>query len=238
MPKPFPTPERVLVVCAHPDDPEFSAAGTIAKWSQTGARVTYIIVTDGSKGTSDPNMTSEELVKIREQEQRAAAEVLGVAEVVFLGYEDSGIVNNQALRRDIVQQIRLHRPDVLITHDPTARIMDNRSLNHTDHRTVGDTTLDAVYPLARDRLNFPEHEVEGLEPHKVLDIFLVSTNEPNFLVDITDTIDLKLAALRAHKSQIQEPEKVEEYLRKRNEKYAEGSSFTYGEWFRRVVLWR
>ena len=232
----FPQPERVLVIVAHADDPEFSAGGTVARWAKEGTMVTFVIVTDGSKGSSEPDMTSEKLVKLREVEQQNAADVLGVSEVVFLGYEDGQVRNTLELRRALVRQIRLRRPDVLITHDPTARIIRNTRLNHTDHRAVGDTALDAVFPLARDRLNFPEHEAEGLEPHKVLDIFLGSTNEPNFLVDITETIDQKIAALHAHKSQIGDPDALEERIREWNRKNAKDTSFMYGEPFRRVNM--
>lgn len=236
MPNNYPTPERVLVIVAHPDDPEFPAAGTIACWTSQGVTVTYVIVTDGSKGSSEPGMTSEQLVDRREAEQQAAADVLGVAEVVFLRYEDGRVVNSTELKRDLVRQIRMHRPDVLITHDPTARIINNARINHPDHRAVGDAALDAVFPLARDRLNFPEHEAEGLQPFKVLDIFLTGTNEPNLTVDITSTIDLKIAALREHKSQIGDPEALEARMREFASKSAEGTSFEFAERFRRVQL--
>lgn len=232
----FPNPKRVLVITAHPDDPEFGAAGTVALWAKQGAEITFVIVTDGSKGSSDPNMTRETLVKIREEEERAAAAILGVKNVVFLGYEDGAVTNNIQLRGDIVRQIRKYKPEVLITHDPTTRIFNNVSLNHPDHRAVGDTTLDAVYPLARDRLNFPEHEAEGIEPHKVLDIFLLFTNEPNTIVDITETIDLKIKSLQAHASQTGDPEELDKRLRERAHKVAQGTSFMYGEQFRRVVM--
>ena len=232
----FPQPERVLVISAHPDDPDFGAAGTAALFSDQGAKVTYAIITDGSKGSAEPDMTSEELVRIREAEQIAAARICGVEEVIFLGYEDGRVVNNLALRQDIVRLLRKHRPDVLITHDPTARIINNMRLNHTDHRAVGDAALDAVYPLARDRLNFLEHEAEGLEPHKVLDIFLTSTNETNLVVDITDYIDNKIQAILAHKSQIGEPEKLDERVRSWTARNAEGTSFQHAETFRRVQL--
>jgi LmbE family N-acetylglucosaminyl deacetylase len=173
---------------------------------------------------------------MRQIEQRAAAAVLGVEEDNFLGYEDGRVVNNTDLKRDCVRLIRTFRPDVLITHDPTARIINNQRINHPDHRAVGDAALDAVFPLARDRLNFPEHEAEGLEPHKVLDIFLTATNEPNLTVDITATIDKKIAALLEHKSQIGEPEKLEERMREFGARAAEGTSFHYAERFRRVQL--
>jgi LmbE family N-acetylglucosaminyl deacetylase len=138
----------------------------------------------------------------------------------------------------ITRQIRLQKPDVLITHDPTARIVNNAYLNHTDHRVVGDTVLDCVFPLARDRLNFQEHEEEGLEPHKVLDIFLVFTDQPNYWVDITDTIDDKITALKEHKSQIGDPEQLENRIRERARRRAEHVSFEFAETFRRVRLQR
>ncbi|NJN44826.1 MAG: PIG-L family deacetylase [Anaerolineae bacterium] len=232
----LPLPSRVLVIVAHPDDPEFPAAGTIACWASQGVHVTYAIVTDGSKGSSEPGMTSEQLIAMRQVEQRAAAAVLGVHDVHFLGYEDGRVINNTDLKRDCVRLLRQFRPDVLITHDPTARIINNQRINHPDHRAVGDAVLDAVYPLARDRLNFPEHEAEGLEPHKVLDMFLTGTNEPNLTVDITSTLDKKIAALLEHKSQIGEPEKLEERMRDFAARSAEGTSFEYAERFRRVQL--
>lgn len=232
----YPSPSRVLIIVAHPDDPEFPAAGAIACWASQGVEVTYAIVTDGSKGSSEPGMTSEQLVHMREAEQRAAAAVLGVKDVIFLGYEDGRVVNDTDLKRDCVRLIRQYRPEVLFTHDPTARIIGNQRINHPDHRAVGDAVLDAVFPLARDRLNFPEHETEGLEPYKVLDIFLTGTNEPNLTVDITATIDKKIAALKEHKSQIGDPEKLEERMREFAARAAEGTSFHYAERFRRVQL--
>ena len=232
----YPSPSRVLVIVAHPDDPEFPAAGTLACWAKQGVNITYVIVTDGSKGSSEAGMTAEQLVQIRQSEQRAAAQALGNIEVVFLGYEDGRVVNSSELKRDLVRQIRLHRPDVLITHDPTARIINNARINHPDHREVGDAALDAVFPLARDRLNFPEHEAEGLEPHKVLDIFLTGTNEPNLTVDITSTIDLKIAALCEHRSQIGDQAELEKRMREFAARNAEGTSFQYAERFRRVQL--
>jgi LmbE family N-acetylglucosaminyl deacetylase len=234
----FPQPRKVLVVCAHPDDPEFGAAGTIARWTAGGTEVVYVIVTDGSKGSADADMTRAELAALREKEQRAAAAELGVSQVVFLGMVDGEVQNDYETREMIVRQIRLHKPDVLVTHDPTARIVDNTYLNHTDHRVVGDTVLDAVFPLARDRLNFQEHEREGLMPHAVMDVFLIFTNEPNYWVDITDTMDKKIAALNQHKSQIGDPQAMEERQRQRARDNARHVSFLYAEIFRRVRLSR
>ncbi len=232
----FPQPERVLVVLAHPDDPEFGAGGLVGLWAKMGAEVTYAIVTDGSKGSSEPEMTAEELVEIRNAEQCEAAKILGVSEVLFLGFEDGRVTNTTQLREQIVRLIRRYRPDVLITHDPTTRIFEDRYFNHTDHRAVGDTTLDAVFPLARDRLNFPEHEAEGLESHKVLEVFLTSSNSANYLVDISATIDAKLVAIKAHRSQIGDPEALESRMRQRHRSLAREVSFEYGEQFRRVRL--
>jgi LmbE family N-acetylglucosaminyl deacetylase len=181
-------------------------------------------------------MTGAQLIAMRQDEQRAAAAVLGVEDVVFLGYEDGRVVINTDLKRDCVRLLRQYRPDVLITHDPTARIINNQRINHPDHLAVGDAVLNAVYPLARDRLNFPEHEAEALEPYKVLDIFLTGTNEPILTVDITRTLDKKIAALLEHKSQIGEPEKLEERMRDFAARNAEGTSFHFAERFRRVQL--
>lgn len=232
----FPQPERVLVVVAHPDDPEFGAAGTVALWASQGADVTYVIVTDGSKGTAEKEMTREKLVALREEEQTRAAEAVGVANLVFLRQPDGEIENNDHLRELIVRQIRTYRPDVLFTHDPTSRIVGGRYLNHRDHRTVGDAALDATFPLARDRLNYPHHEAEGLEPHKVLDVFLIFSDQPNYTVDVSATIDKKIASLQAHASQIAHMEDLPEAIRERCRNAAEQVSFEYGEKFRRVQL--
>ncbi len=232
----FPHPERVLIVVAHPDDPEFGAAGTVALWASQGAEVTYVIVTDGSKGSAEKEMTREKLIALREEEQRNAAEAVGVTHLVFLRQPDGEIENDEHLRELIVRQIRTYRPDVLITHDPTSRIVGGRYLNHRDHRTVGDAALDATFPLARDRLNFPKHEAEGLEPHKVLDVFLIFSDKPNYTVDISSTIDQKIASLAAHKSQISHMEDMPERIRERGRAAAEHVSFEYGETFHRVQL--
>jgi len=232
----FPHPKNVLVISAHPDDPEFGAAGTVAFLAKQGAEVVYVLVTDGSKGSAEPNMTKEKLIAMRQEEQKNAANKLGVSKVIFLGQPDGEVRNTDELREMIVRQIRMHKPDVLFTHDPTSRIINNSYLNHTDHRVVGDTVLDSVFPLARDRLNFPKHEKEGLEPHKVLDVFLFFTNEPNYWVDISDTVQLKVAALQEHKSQIGDPKELKERILQRSRERAEKVSFEHAEIFRRIRL--
>ncbi|KAA3642980.1 MAG: PIG-L family deacetylase [Chloroflexi bacterium] len=232
----FPQPERVLVISAHPDDPDFGAAGTVALWTAQGTEVIYVIATDGSKGSSDPEMTGERLVEMRQAEQRAAAAEVGVKDVLFLGYPDGATKNTEELRRDLVRLIRQHKPDLVITHDPTVRIRANNYLNHNDHRAVGDAALDAIFPLARDRLNFPEHEADGLEPHKVLDIFLTFSEEANYWVDISSVMDRKVKALRQHVSQFEDLDELEKYLRERTRKVAQHMSAEYAESFRRVQI--
>ncbi len=221
---------------AHPDDPEFSAGGTIARWTSAGADVTYVVVTDGSKGSDDPEVTAAQLVQIRQAEQRKAANILGVREVLFLDFPDGAVFNNMDLRRELVRAIRMLRPDVLVTHDPTARLIDDSRINHPDHLAVGETALDAVYPLARDRLSFPELLDAGLYPHKVMDIYLTMTSDTNTVVDITASFDLKLQALLAHSSQIGEPEAFEKRMRERYVELAAGTEYQYAERFRRLVL--
>jgi LmbE family N-acetylglucosaminyl deacetylase len=231
-------PKRAMIISAHPDDPEFGAGGTVARWTMEGAEVTYVIVTDGSKGSEDREVTPAKLMAIREEEQRAAAAVLGVHKLIFLGYPDGEVYNTIELRGDLVRQLRTHRPDVVVTHDPTARIIGENWINHPDHLAVGDTALNAIFPLARDRLNFPEHEGEGLSPHKVMHVLLTPTSKPTFWMDISATIDRKIEALKKHVSQIGEPEDLAERMRQRAQEVAEDSSFAFGEAFRYIPLRR
>ena len=236
MTKPSDNPNHVLILMAHPDDPEFSAGGTLAAWSRSGARITYVIVTDGSKGSDDPDMSGARLAEIRCAEQRAAAEVLGVSEVQFLGYPDGEVFNSMELRRDLVRQIRTYQPDLVITHDPTARLIGNTRINHPDHLAVGEAALNAVFPLARDRLSFPELLQEGLEPHKVMTIYLVMTDLPNLVVDISDTLTTKIESLILHRTQIGDPSKLAKRITTYCKDYARDEAFEYGEHFRRINL--
>ena len=196
-------PQCVLCVAAHPDDLEFSVSGSVAKWVAAGAKVYYLICTDGSKGSDDRNITCQELTQIRRDEQREAAKILGVAEVTFLDYEDGTVEATMDLKRDIVREIRRVKPDTVICFDPTMVYSVSRSfVNHADHRAVGQATLDAVYPLARDHLSFPGLLEEGLEPHKTQTLLMANFNQANFAVDITSTFTTKLKALAAHDSQV------------------------------------
>ncbi len=224
---------HILLVCPHPDDAEFAAAGTVAKWVREGKEVVYVVCTSGDKGTSDINMKPEALVKIREEEQRAAAKVLGVREVVFLGYPDQELEDTREFRKEIVRQIRIYRPDIVVTADPYRRY-----IWHRDHRITGQVTLDAIYPYARDHLAYPDLFAEGLKPHRVNEVWCYSLDNINYRSDITDTFDIKMAALRCHKSQVggRNFAELEKWLRQRARANAKGESFELAEGFHREEI--
>jgi len=234
----LPTPERVLVVAAHPDDIEFGAAGTVARWTAEGASVRYLLVTRGDRGSDDPSIDPAELATLREREQREAATEIGVAGVDFLDEPDGQVEPTLRLRERITRAIRALRPEIVMTHDPTVLFVNNEWVNHPDHRAVGQVTVDAVFPTARDPLNFREHLDAGLEAWKVAELYLWSTNEANQLVDIGGTIDRKLAALSRHASQFRSFDDVARWLRRRSEELGERAGYRAAEGFRRVTLAR
>lgn len=227
-------PETAMVVVAHPDDAEFMAAGTVAKWTRGGSTVTYVVVTKGDKGSDDVEMTPSQLALIREKEQRAAGEILGVANFVFMGYPDGYLQHTLELRRDLARVIRTYRPEVVICFDPTNRFLSDNYVNHPDHRASGDATVDAVFPTARDRLTFPELLADGLEPHKVAQLWLGASDKPNVFIDIAGTLETKCDALRAHPSQLGED--VTEFATQLARWSAVGQDFEFAEAFRRIVL--
>jgi LmbE family N-acetylglucosaminyl deacetylase len=195
----------VLSIHAHPDDQEFTVAGTLAKWARAGSRIVTVCLTRGTAGSNEwtpADMTREKLAVIREDEQRRACERLGIREVVFLDYEDGALEPTLALRRDVTRLIRRYRPDAVICGDPTVRFYGTRSLNHPDHRVAADVTLDAVFPSAETRFIFPELLDDGLAPHKVKQVFVHGAERATAYVDIADVLDVKLAALREHRSQL------------------------------------
>lgn len=206
--------KRALVIAAHPDDPDFGAGGTAALWTREGWEFFYLVCTDGSKGTADPEMTSERLIPLRQEEQRNAAAALGVKECFFLDHVDGELTVNRTLLGQIVWHIRKLKPDAVFTHSLDV-IQRNAFINHSDHRATGQTTVDAVYPTARDFLNFPEHRAEGLEPHKVRDLYLWGANDSNFEVDISDVVETKIAGLLEHRSQFGHREDFMEFVRQR-----------------------
>ena len=234
----LPTPDRVLVVAAHPDDIEFGAAGTVARWATEGAVVRYLIVTRGDKGSDDPDTDIAALTRRRETEQRAAAAELGVEGVDFLDEPDGQVEPSLSLRERITYAIRAFRPEVVMTHDPTVLFVNNEWVNHPDHRAVGQATVDAVFPTARDPLNFRQHLDEGLDAWKVAELYLWSTNEANQLVDIGATIERKVAALAHHASQFRHFDDVARWVRRRSEELGERAGYRAAEGFRRVTLAR
>jgi LmbE family N-acetylglucosaminyl deacetylase len=225
---------RVLVIAAHPDDPDFLAGGTVARFAKEGREIAYVIVTNGNKGSSDRSVTSEQLIPLREQEQRRAASVLGVARVEFLGYEDGEVEDTRSLRRDITREIRRWRPDLIITLNPY-RTYNNFPGWHRDHRTTARVVLDCVYPLARDHLSFPEL-ASDYEPHKVREVYLIQWENPRLIIDITDTIDLKLEAIRCHASQVADFAAFETRMRDRATTLGKEKGYSYAEGFDHVIV--
>ena len=221
---------RGMVVVAHPDDAEWGCAGTVAKWCAEGREVVYVLCTDGSKGSADPDMTSARLVKIREQEQLNVAELLGLHKVVFLGYEDAMLQPTLELRRDITRQIRRYRPDVLICTYPTRCLTGQGYLGHPDHFAAAEAALSAVFPAARDRLTFPELLQEGLEPHKVREAWIMGHEEPDRYVDVTPHMDIAIEALKRHQSQV--GEEADKYMRQWRRRVGEKVGFQYAEAFK------
>ena len=227
--------QRAMVVFAHPDDAEFGTAGTVARMTCDGKEVVYVVVTDGSKGSSDPAMTRERLTATREREQRAAAEVLRVSDVCFLGFEDGVLEPSMAVRKAISAAIRKYKPDVVISQSPVRDLGTVIFAQHPDHLAAGEATLASVYPSARDRMTFPELLDQGLEPHIVREVWIVGTGRPDFFVDVSTVLDMKVRALRAHKSQVGE-RNIEETVPQRARALAEGQDMDYAEAFLRMVL--
>ncbi len=222
----------LMVVTPHPDDAEFGVAGTVARLTSEGRKVVYVVCTNGDKGTSDRNMKPAELAKIREKEQTAAAKLLGVKDVVFLRFPDQSLEDSDKFRKALVRVIRLYQPFAVVTADPYRKYMW-----HRDHRITGLVTLDAVFPYARDHLSYPELLDEGLEPHKVREIWFWGSDDINYRLDVTDTFDIKLAALGCHKSQVGDiPPEMRERMREWAKMNAEGEDFELAEAFHRVEM--
>jgi LmbE family N-acetylglucosaminyl deacetylase len=226
---------RVMVITAHPDDAEFGAGGTVARMVKEGREVTYVIVTNGNKGSSDRTMTPERLAAIRETEQRNAARVLGVERVEFLGHDDGEVEDTRQLRRDVTRQIRKWRPDLVICQNPHRTL--NLYASHRDHRITAGVVLDCVYPLARDHMSFPELLPE-YEPHIVDEVHLMQWNRPQLVIDISDTMDLKLEALACHRSQFADFSAVEAWVRERGAALGKRRRYTYAEAFDRISMLR
>ena len=227
----FDRPERAMLVIPHPDDAEGGVGGTVAKWVAEGTEVVFVLCTNGDKGTSDPEMTTEKLGAIREKEQAAAAAALGVKEVIYLRYGDGELDDTAKFRGELVRAIRKHRPDVVFCTDPFRQTF----YLHRDHRISGQVTLDAVFPYARDFLHYNEHIQEGLETHKVGDILMWGTEHPDTFIDITDTIDNKINALKKHASQVAGYGRdVDRFVKVNAQNQGQMANMPYAEGFKRI----
>ena len=228
---------RILCISAHPDDNEFTIGGTVARWAREGRDVAFCLVTTGGAGVNEHTPSFEGLIPIREKETRAAAKILGVKELILLGYPDGTLEPTLGMRRDLTRVIRRFKPDVVMCGDPTVRYYGTEYLNHPDHRAVADAALDAVFPSAETRAIFPELLAEGLDPHKVKQVFIAGALEPDAFVDITATLGAKCRALKAHRSQVGKGEWVDQLLKAwaiRDGK--RGGGLRYAEAFKRMVL--
>jgi len=224
-------PKSAMAVMAHPDDTEFTVAGTVAKWAQAGCKVVYVLCTSGNAGTQEPGMTPGKIAAIREEEQRAACRVLGVKEVVFLRYDDGVLQPTLELRRELVRQIRRFKPEAVITGDPTNLFFGEDYINHPDHRAAGQAAIDAVFPAASMPLLWPE---DG-EPHRVRWVYVSSSSKPNVWVDISSTLELKIEALRQHASQMGDWNPAD-MIRQWAAETGQEKGLAYAEAFRRMTL--
>lgn len=232
------TPKRAMVIMAHPDDIEFSCVGTIARWVRAGAEVCYVLVTSGDVGIADLSLTREQATEIREAEQIAAAEVVGVRNVVFLREPDGMVENTLALRKKLVREIRRFQPEAVLVTDPTVLWAGEGYINHPDHRAVAMAAVDAIFPAAGQPHLFQELSEEGLSAHKVRKVFAMNWgegNKDNVYVNISDVIDLKIEALKKHASQMGEWDPTP-MVKQWSADAAKGKEMAYAESFRVVTL--
>ena len=228
-------PSVVLGVAAHPDDLEFGVAGSMAKFISEGAKGYYLILTNANKGTGDRSMEPARLTEIRREEQRQAGKILSLTDIFFCDYDDGYLECSLAVKRDICRAIRTVKPDVVIAMDPSFLYSSERGfINHPDHRAAGQAALDAVYPLSRDHLAFPELLAEGLEPHEVATMLLLNLDRPDYMIDISQHMDTKLQALGAHTSQVPNPEATFAMVRSWAESLGSKVGAKYAEGFVRI----
>lgn len=226
-------PESAMVIVAHPDDAEFTMAGTVAAWTKAGCRVTYVVCTDGNAGSHEPGMTREKLAEIRRSEQRAACAILGVNEVVFLGYDDGELQPTMELRRDLVRAIRQYKPEVVLTGDPTALFSGDYYINHPDHRAAAQAALDAVAPASEMPLLWPELGA----PHRVRRVYVSGNDQANVWMDLTDTIEQKIAALKQHASQMGDWDPTQ-MIKEWSAETGQEKDLAYAEKYRVIILQR
>jgi LmbE family N-acetylglucosaminyl deacetylase len=231
----FYTPESAMVMVAHPDDIEFSCSGTIARWVQAGSRVAYVLCTSGEVGIAESGMTKVKAAAIREKEQRAAAEIIGVSDVTFLREPDGMLQATLELRKKLVREIRRFKPEIVICGDPTIVWAGDTYINHPDHRAAATAALDAIFPAAGQPNLFEELSEEGIEAHKPRKVYVTGWSGTDLFVNIEDSIDQKITALRAHKSQMKDWD-PEPRIKKWASERGQGKEMAYAEGFRVVTL--
>ncbi len=230
--------KNILVILAHPDDPEFFCGATIRRWTQMGHQVRYCLLTRGDKGSNDLAVRAFDLARLREGEQKLAAACLGVEFVRFLDYEDGCLVPSLETRKRITRILREERPDVVVSCDPTNFFPNEASINHPDHRAAGQIVVEAVFPASGNPLYFPELLLEDLQPHAVKEVWLSVTSQPNVTLDVTANWPDKIRALKEHKSQIGDPQKFEERMLSRRTLDSTPETPRFEERFRRFVFGR
>lgn len=228
-------PEKAMAIVAHPDDIEFSCSGTLAKWKNNGSKISYVLCTSGDVGIATPGMTREKATEIREEEAREAAKIVGADEIIFLREPDGLLQPTLDLRKKLVREIRRFKPEVVITGDPTVVFADETYINHPDHRAAATAALDAVFPASGQPNLFQELEDEGLKSHKVRKVYITGRHQSEVVIDISDTMDIKLQALRAHKSQFPNWDPGE-MVKKWASERAQGHGMQYAEIFRVITI--
>ena len=231
------SPKEILIILAHPDDPEYFLGATIARWVKDGHTVRYVLLTRGDKGAQNEQQTIEEIIRIRKIEQEEAIKILGVHSVEYLNYEDGFLVPDLEMRKQIVRCIRKYKPQIVVTCDPLNLFPNQHYINHPDHRAAGQAVLDAVFPAAGNHFFFPELMEQGYLPHHPEEVWMSLTNEPDMVLDVTETLKDKIAALKKHASQIGDPEAFEQHMLERVEK-ADDASIKYVEKFRTIKFRR
>jgi LmbE family N-acetylglucosaminyl deacetylase len=231
-------PKIAMSIVAHPDDQDFTISGALAKWAKAGCRVISVLITSGNSGSNDVTKGAEykpELAKIREAEQLAANEILGIQETVFLRYPDGELVADLKLRKDLTRLIRIHKPDVVVTGNPQAWFYGNEYINHPDHRAAAEAAITAVFPSAGTRLIFTDLLEEGYEPHNVKRVYIHGAEKNDTWVDIAETIDIKIAALKKHVSQVDTHE-VDQWMREWAKEEGKEKDLPFAEAYKVMIL--
>lgn len=229
-------PKRILIILAHPDDPEFFLGATIARWVEAGHDVKYCLLTHGEKGADNPGVNPLALAKQRALEQFSAADVLGVKDVYFLDYVDGELAPSMEVKRDVVRIIRAIKPDILVTCDPTNYFINDLYINHSDHRYTGQIVIDAAFPSAGNPLYFPELLDENYQPHSVKEVWLSLASTPNVALDVTLYWEKKIEAIKQHISQVKNVETMIERQRSRRTQDSSDQSPRYEDRFQRLII--